>query len=281
MFAGTALAVAAWLLLHLIGLGIGLAAVDVDDLGSLHRVGIGTTVWSLIAALIAMFLGGMFAGKLSGTYDRKVAGAHGVVVGALTSVLGVATMLWMVAGIAGTAQRVHRDDAPVADNAAFDSATALAAANGRLRAEGRPEMTASEERAATRALARGGHDRDQVADALVANTHLSRADAIDVASQLIDRDTATTADAQKVADTTGRALAAVGITLLLGIAASILGGVLALHDWKRKPHHGGGHHHGGWLRRFSRHTTEPGPGPHQTAPYPPPTVPPTPPEYGG
>jgi len=277
VFAGTALAVATWLLLHLIGLGIGLAAVDLDDAGSLRHVGIGTTVWSLIAALIAMFVGGMFAGKLAGSYDRKVAGGHGLVVGALTSVIGVGTLLWLVTGVAGTIAH-HRavHEAPVADVA--DDAGSLAAANERLRAEGRPGMTANELRAASRAIERHGRfDREQIIDDLTANTRLTRADAVDVASQISDQRPDTTVDAQKLADTTGRGLAAVGIALLLGIAASVLGGVLALHDWTRKaPPAGSGRKH----RWFHRHQTEPGPY-QTTAPYPPPVTPQTPPEIGG
>jgi hypothetical protein len=273
VFAGTALAVATWLLLHLIGLGIGLAAVDLDDAGSLRHVGIGTTVWSLIAALIAMFVGGMFAGKLAGSYDRKVAGAHGLVVGSLTAVLGVGTLLWLVTGVAGTfAHHRATSDAPVAEVGDVD--TTLSGANQRLRAEGRPGMTTNELRAASRAIERHGRfDRDQIVDDLTANTRLTHADAVDIASQLIDRSDDTTLDAQKVADATGRGLAAVGIALLLGIAASVLGGVLALHDWTRKSGGGGGRKHH-WLRR---HQTEP--GPYQQSAYPP--VVETPPEIGG
>ena len=55
---GFAIAVGGWLLLQMIGMGIGLARVDVDPAGELRGVGIGTSVWTLVAPIIAMFAGG-------------------------------------------------------------------------------------------------------------------------------------------------------------------------------------------------------------------------------
>src|SRR5688500_9590820 len=77
VFAGTALAVGLWILLQMLGMGIGLSAVDTDDAGSLRGVGIGTGIWSVIAPLIAVFVGALLVGRLSGTRDRKVGAMHG------------------------------------------------------------------------------------------------------------------------------------------------------------------------------------------------------------
>jgi hypothetical protein len=103
VFAGTAISIALWLLLQMLGMGIGLTAVD--DADSLRGVALGTTAWALIAPVIAMFLGGLATGRVSGTADRGVAAEHGVVVWALTALLGAVAMtalLRMIAGVADT-----------------------------------------------------------------------------------------------------------------------------------------------------------------------------------
>src|SRR5688500_8206212 len=89
VLAGATAAVAIWMLLQLIGMGAGLAAVELDDSGSLRSVGIGTTVWSMIAPLVAMFVGGLVAGRLATTFDSKVGAAHGFVTWAVTSLAGI------------------------------------------------------------------------------------------------------------------------------------------------------------------------------------------------
>jgi hypothetical protein len=99
IFAGTAVAVGVWILLQVFGMGAGLSAIDTDNAGSLRGVGIGTSVWSLLAPLVAMFIGGWIAGKLAATRDDRIGGLHGVVVWALTSVLGVMLAVSLVSAI--------------------------------------------------------------------------------------------------------------------------------------------------------------------------------------
>lgn len=100
VIAGALCSVSFWILLQLVGVGVGLASVDTSDYGSLHSAGVGTTTWSLLSPLLAMFLGGMVAGKLAQTYDRKLAAGHGLVMWAITSILGLSTTLWLVSMIA-------------------------------------------------------------------------------------------------------------------------------------------------------------------------------------
>lgn len=108
IIAGTICSIGFWILLQLLGLGLGLASVDTTDTGSLRSAGIGTTTWSLISPLIAMFFGGMLAGRLAQTYDRKLAAGHGVVMWALTSILGLSTIMWLVSQIAQGAAAMDR-----------------------------------------------------------------------------------------------------------------------------------------------------------------------------
>ena len=46
IIAGTLIACGVWLLLHLLGMGVGLTAIEPHDVGSLRGVGVGTGVWT-------------------------------------------------------------------------------------------------------------------------------------------------------------------------------------------------------------------------------------------
>jgi hypothetical protein len=103
VFAGAATTIALWVLLQMVGMGIGLAAVNVDDSGSLHDVGIGSTLWTLIAPLIAMFVGGFVSGRLAGAWSRGIGAMHGFVTWAISSVLGLLVTIGIVTIIASGA----------------------------------------------------------------------------------------------------------------------------------------------------------------------------------
>jgi hypothetical protein len=97
VFAGAACSVGFWLLLQVLGVGIGLTAHDAADrVSTMHAAQLGTTVWALVAQVIAAFFGGMVAGKLAQTYDRSHAGMHGLVAWALTSVVGLWATIWVI-----------------------------------------------------------------------------------------------------------------------------------------------------------------------------------------
>jgi hypothetical protein len=110
VFAGGACAVGLWMLLELLGLGVGLCAHHAADTArGMHATDVATRVWSLLAQVIAMFFGGMIAGKLAQTYERKLAGLHGLVTWALTSVVGMWATVWVVTMITAGAQRTGYD----------------------------------------------------------------------------------------------------------------------------------------------------------------------------
>jgi hypothetical protein len=257
------------MLLQLLGLGIGLSAIDVDNAGSLRGVGVGTTVWSLVSPLVAMFCGGLLAGRLAQTYDRKNAGAHGLVMWAMTSILGLCATIWVVTGIvAGAVQGAAAIDAtgrmisPTSSDAraltlgelGLDGADVLAPINRQLSAQGKPTISVSQLEAAVRGmvssgLAQGNFDQELLVDQLVANTQLSRADAADVERQLEARVDASHPGTHAIehraeryvlgkADATGKALTTVGLSLLLSLITSVLGAMVALRR-SRDPEEGG------------------------------------------
>jgi hypothetical protein len=102
VFAGVAVAVALWSLLQMLGMGIGLSSMDLDDAGSFRHVRIGNSVWSMLAPLIALAVGGIVAGRLASTLDQKVGALHGFIVGAFSSVIGLILTVSIVSMLAGS-----------------------------------------------------------------------------------------------------------------------------------------------------------------------------------
>jgi len=107
VFAGGACSVGIWLVLELLGVGAGLYAHHAaDSAGAMHAASIATRVWSLIAQVIALFIGGVVVGRFAQTYERRLAGLHGLVMWALTSLVGMWATVWVVAMITAGVQRI-------------------------------------------------------------------------------------------------------------------------------------------------------------------------------
>jgi hypothetical protein len=267
IFAGTAFSIGVWILLQALGMGLGLAAVDTDNAGSLRGVGIGTGIWSLIAPLIALFVGGLVVGRMAGTRERLAAAIHAGVMWALAITIGVWAVLsiasMMVSGVArlggaaagatsavvsGTMQAGSGLDSDAAMSAlGIDANDLLGPVNQRLQREGKPPVSARQLNATVRAVAqRGLHDgrldRQTLVDELVRNTSLSRADAEDLANQFGARyeelANRLQTGAQRVGeqakdvaletvDKAGKTLLFGGIMMLLSLCAACGGAALA------------------------------------------------------
>jgi len=259
------------MLLQLLGLGLGLCAVHNAE--SLRGVAAGTTIWSLVSPLVAMFFGGLLAGRLAQTYDRKVAGVHGLVMWALTSILGLCAMIWLVAMLAAGAARAGgvtidatghmtpgtgdtEQRAPTLRELGLDAGNLLGPVNQRLAADNKPTITVAQFETAVRSMvqsgvARGDFDQELLIDPLVAHTSLSRADATEVERQ-IEAQIGAQIDpldtrphhlehraerfVVNAVDTSGKALATGGFALLLSLLTSVIGAMVA----PRRPRAGEG-----------------------------------------
>lgn len=279
VFAGTALAVGLWILLQALGMGLGLSAVDTDDAGSLKGVGIGTGIWSLIAPLIAVFLGAMLTGRLAGTRDRKVGAMHGSVTWALATAIGlwavvtlVSTMVNGVTRAGGAAVQASSavvsgaaqlggsvDGGNLMSSLGIDSDDLVAPINQRLEREGKPRITPDQLEATMKAVAQRGVragqlDREVLVQELARNTNLSRADAEDIANDVEARyrDASTQLQTRaaevgemakdvglEAVDKAGKTLLAGGIMMLLSLGAAIGGGALGARG-RDRIHRGGG-----------------------------------------
>src|SRR5881394_3926423 len=148
VLAGTAVAIGLWGVLQLLGLGAGLTALDPDDVRSTHRAVLGMGAWSVLAPMIATFAGGFVAARLAASWDKKVAGAHGLVVWGFATAAGLVVTLWMASaaavGAAHTSQPMARDYSHVGTSDAQlyrDAEAALDPINAQLRKDGKAEVS--------------------------------------------------------------------------------------------------------------------------------------------
>ncbi|HSD91007.1 MAG TPA: hypothetical protein VLB44_25970 [Kofleriaceae bacterium] len=270
IFGGAILGIGVWILLQVLGMGLGMSAVDTDDAGSLRAVGIGTGIFSIIAPLIAMFVGGALAGRLCGISDRKIGAIHGSVMWALGLAFGLWSMMSLVGALAsGVGHMASTATTAVVSTAATAGAklsptTAMntfglttndlvAPINERLQREGKPPITAQQldltmHAIVQRGVREGQLDREVIVDELAKNTALSKADAQDIANDIQTRYRNMTAQVKEAADRateqakhaalvaadrTGKILLLGGIMMLLSLGAAVAGAALGVPRYRR------------------------------------------------
>jgi hypothetical protein len=259
IFGGAVTALGLWVLLYALGLAAGLTSLDPANPHSARSSGIFTGIWALIAPLIALFVGGWVAGRGSSIFSRGQGATHGLVMWGLTTVLGASIVAMAASAIVGGVVAVGKAAVSAGSGAigavaggsgnaaralGIDANDALGPINDRLRAEGKPTITAEQLQAATRdvaqsSLRQGQFDRETVVSSIVQNTGLSRADAEDIANRIQAQVQGTSAQAQsglqaaaqkaeagalKAGDVTGKAFWGVFGALLMGLIAAVAGG---------------------------------------------------------
>jgi hypothetical protein len=106
LFAGFFFGFGVWMLLLALGAGIGLAAFDPRDLQSWQGLGIGFGIWGVIAGIVAMFLAGWLAARLSTSTTRLSGMLHGAALWGFMVVAGLWIATMAVAGTASKAAEV-------------------------------------------------------------------------------------------------------------------------------------------------------------------------------
>lgn len=256
VLAGAAISLGIWMLLHVLGLGAGLTAIDPDDAGSLRGAGMTTGIWSLIVPIISMFVGGFAAAKVAGPITRLGGAIHGAVLWSLGTMASTLLLVSLVSSLVGGVSRLGGQAMSAAGQAMGDMPAKLigragittddlvAPINDRLRAAGKPAITSEQLGSATRdvfqtAMREGQLNREVLTTSLADNTALSQADARDIATTIEQRwnaqstqlrqraDQAGTAVLQ-AAETTGKGLIGLFFAMLLGLAAAIAGTTLGV-----------------------------------------------------
>lgn len=271
IFAGAVAALALWAMLYTFGLALGLSTVDPNDPGSLKSSGIFTGIWSLLSPLVALFLGGMVASRGAGIVTRTGGALHGLVMWGLTTLAGAWVLSYIVgalaSGVASVGKTAVGSGAQAVSGAAsgagglgslaqtfgINADDALAPINQRLRAEGKPTITAEQLTAATKdvvqeGLRQGRIERELLATNLAQHTALSRADAEEVAGRVEtqfntakDQMSAQLSSAKqsiqqgtlKAAGATGKAFWGVFGALFLGMISAILGAIAGVSKRQR------------------------------------------------
>jgi hypothetical protein len=264
IFGGTFVALGVWILLYTLGLALGLSSVDPANASSARSAGIFTGIWSVIAPLVALFVGGVVAARTAGIVDKAGGALHGAVLWGLTTLLGVITVGMLLSSVLGAVFNVGKTAVGAGGAAAVGAVTgggsaakafgldandALGPVNQRLRQEGKPAITANQLEAATKDIVtegvrQGRVDRELLVSNIAQNTNLSRQDAEDVANRVegqIDQAKAKVGQvgeqvqqgALKVADQSGRVFWGVFAGLLLGLISSVLGATLGVSRKQR------------------------------------------------
>jgi hypothetical protein len=89
VFAGALIALAVQLLLSLLGLGIGFSTINPESEAghAAEGLGVGAAIWWFLSSLLALFAGGMVAGRLSGIPRQTDTMLHGVLAWSLTTMV--------------------------------------------------------------------------------------------------------------------------------------------------------------------------------------------------
>lgn len=105
ILAGAVIAVMVGLMLNILGVAVGVTAIDAveGDTPSASTFGIGAGIWLLVSNLIGIAVGAYAAARLSGTADRTDATLHGVGVWAIGFLLSAVLVGNLAAGVASSA----------------------------------------------------------------------------------------------------------------------------------------------------------------------------------
>lgn len=258
---GAVAALAIWLMLYALGLALGLSAIDPNQPDSARSSGIFTGIWGLIAPLVALFIGGMVASRGAGPATRLGGATHGLVMWGVTTLVGAWLIMNMLSAVVGGVASVGKSAAQAGAGAisavagqagqagdaakalGLDADAALQPVNDRLRAEGKPEVTAAQLQAAAKDVIQEGVQSGQFNRALLVNniaqnTALSQQDAQEVAAsvetqfnqikgqageKLQNAASAVGTGALKAADASGKAFWGIFGALFLGMIAAVLG----------------------------------------------------------
>lgn len=105
VFAGVVIALAVQFLLNLLGVGLGAAALDpaTSDNPAASTFSIAGGIWFVLAGIVAAFVGGYIASRLSGRPSRSTGGYHGVTTWAVTTLVILYLLTTSVGALVGGA----------------------------------------------------------------------------------------------------------------------------------------------------------------------------------
>ncbi len=132
VFAGVALMLVTQLLLNMIGVGIGAASVDPGAANNptASSFGTGAGIWWGLSGIIAAFLGGLVAGRLSGSPRTSTSAMHGLTAWAITTLVIIylfsSAAAALIGGTLNTVASATRGAGNIAQTAVQSAAPAVA-----------------------------------------------------------------------------------------------------------------------------------------------------------
>lgn len=95
ILAGVVSGLAIWVMLYTLGVAIGMTAIDPSAPNTLQTTGWFGGIWTLVAPIVALFIGGLVAGRGAGAVTRGEGALHGLVTWGLTILIGA----WFVSNV--------------------------------------------------------------------------------------------------------------------------------------------------------------------------------------
>lgn len=253
---GSFFALGLMMLLGWLGMAIGMSIVGNAPRGA----GVWMAVWTLLVPIIALFFGGLVAGRFGGVINNKGGGVLGAITWGFTTLVGtllgglllmsvlsgVINLGGAALGAAGQAvSGVSALDAGQAGQAlGVDAQDLLGPINENRQEQGLPPLQAENVQAAVQdavntSLQQGQINREILIDSLVQNTQVTRAEAERLAGDIEGRVGQTGSEVQQVAD---QARGAAAGTIWLGFASSLLsllaavgGGMVGVSRTQKRP----------------------------------------------
>ena len=130
ILAGSVISIGIYLLLGLLGLGIGFSLLEPEDASPLNGSITTTAVWQFVSQLVALGAGGYAAGRLAGVLHAPGTLLHGAAVWAVNTIAGLWLATSLATGLANTAGSALSSLASGAASVASGAASATGAAGG-------------------------------------------------------------------------------------------------------------------------------------------------------
>ncbi|MDB6109713.1 MAG: hypothetical protein JWR69_1463 [Pedosphaera sp.] len=203
IFAGLIITLVVELVLSVLGIAIGATAINplTADQGSAQGIGIGAGIWFLVTSLVALFLGGWVAGRVSGFARGGEGTLHGLVTWGAATLLTVYLLSTAVGGMLSGTAGLLKSAMPAASQAMASGGgggqggvgSALQSVTGggsdstrqeiQTMTKDNPQLAAPAARLLSEAPNVKPEDRQAVVNSLVAKNNLSE----DQANQTVDR----------------------------------------------------------------------------------------------
>jgi hypothetical protein len=246
IFAGAFVTMAIFLTLQILGAGIGASALDLTGsrVTSATSFGIGAAIWWFITGLIALFIGGWVAGRLSWRLDRLERALHGLTVWSLFYVAMFLLTLTALGALVGGGISLLGSGVSAAGQAATTPEGQQAMGQA-MQSQGLSPQIIQQELAKILGANQQGNpsvaaavndylkssrtpqDRQQAVQAITQATGMSEAQANQMLTNLEQAGQQARETTEKTANITGGTLIGLSIAMILGAIVAALGSVAA------------------------------------------------------